>query len=118
MCPGDRDRVQINIVCVRYSSKLFIRAIEIKRTFSNASDSQELEPDSQLSNYSDCSDIEIKRVVNELEFMKKVRQLDSLKTFCTSISLGVPPHLSLLDNKVKKFMHSTKRHLQCFQGNQ
>ena len=73
----------------------------MKRSFSVASDSQELEPASQSSNFSDQSDIEVKRVVQELDVMKKVHRLEKLKTLCSEVGLVFPASLNFpLKNNV------------------
>jgi len=67
---------------------------ELKKSFSVTSDSQELEPASQSSNFSDQSDIEVKRVVHQLDVLKKVHRLEKLQTLCSEVGLVFPGNIN------------------------
>ena len=64
----------------------------MKKSFS---DSQELEPFSQTSNFSDNSDVEVQRVVNELGNLRKVHRLDKLQKLCSEVGLIFPQSIDL-----------------------
>ena len=66
----------------------------MKKSFSVASDSQELLPASQSSNFSDQSDVEVKRVVQELDILKKVHRLEKLQTLCSEVGLVFPANIN------------------------
>ena len=78
---------------------------ELKRFCSWSSDSQELEPFSQGSNYSDSSNPSVRKGVLKIEVERKSKKLNILSDFLSEINIPLHDSLRPLNTRVIDYMH-------------
>ena len=78
----------------------------MKKSWSIGSESQELEPQSQHSNYSDNPETPVRRFILDLEAKRKVTKLEKLKLFCGELGVAFPSNINFPITKNVKFIQN------------
>ena len=82
------------------NKELFHRSVKLQKFWSVSSDSQELENPSQSSNFSDCSDLVIKKELLKIKLESRTEKLVAIKNCLEDLSINVPEVPSIVKKVV------------------